>query len=674
MVEQFRMGGLLAAHAEVVGRGNQAAPEEVEPDAVGPDARGQRVVGVGDPAREFKAAAASTDDRGLISTGDQFDESARHGGSGLVELAAVEHARVHGAVAVGGAHGHQVLRRRIAIGAEAFGQAREVFRGALRGARANDLLLDIGGKFFALGPSGARGVDRLLRLGRNCLRARIGHGEEGSLVGSHLRSERQLRSGRKFDELGGMVVALRVEGAVASVGRQEDSREGVVVLLRNRVELVIVATRAGDGETEHALGGGVELLVGEVHLKLGISPRIVAFGADGEVTGGNKIFTALDVIGRGKQVAGDLLGEEAVVGLVFVEGLDDIVAVAPGVRVKDVRFFAARFGVTRDIKPVASPALAERGAGEHGIDRGGEGGGGRAGGGVGVKGGERVLRRREPREVKAGAAKQGVRVGASGGGEAAFSHLGEHEAVDRVVRPLRVGGRRGLGIDDGSIRPVRVLALRDVVLRPAVRRSRRDAVGTARAVDRLLLARVGRAHGNPLLKRADFLAGELPIGRHLKIDIEVAHRLDQQTRVWIARNERRSAAPALADGVAGIEPKLRLGKIGRLRMAAVAVGDEDRADFRLEELEFLGGRRPLIEGGDHRIVDPISGRTALHAPILHEPVLHGLAVGEKAAKQKGKEDSFGLHAGSLRAGWERLRIGRIALPPLKSMGLRESGR
>ena len=32
---------------------------------------------------------------------------------------------------------------------------------ALRGARANDLLLDIGGKFFALGPSGARGVDRL---------------------------------------------------------------------------------------------------------------------------------------------------------------------------------------------------------------------------------------------------------------------------------------------------------------------------------------------------------------------------------------------------------------------------------------------------------------------------------------------------------------------------------
>ena len=42
------------------------------------------------------------------------------------------------------------------------------------------------------------------------------------------------------------------------------------------------------------------------------------------------------VVVGGQQVAGDLLADELVVGLVGVEGGDDVVAVAPGVRVGDV--------------------------------------------------------------------------------------------------------------------------------------------------------------------------------------------------------------------------------------------------------------------------------------------------------------------------------------------------
>jgi hypothetical protein len=61
------------------------------------------------------------------------------------------------------------------------------------------------------------------------------------------------------------------------------------------------------------------------------------------------------------EVARDLLFEELVIGFVVVEGLDDVVAVTPGIGVGDIDFFAAAFPVTSDVKPVAGPALAEAG-------------------------------------------------------------------------------------------------------------------------------------------------------------------------------------------------------------------------------------------------------------------------------------------------------------------------
>ena len=48
-----------------------------------------------------------------------------------------------------------------------------------------------------------------------------------------------------------------------------------------------------------------------------------------------------------EQVAGEVLGQEAVVGDVGVEGTDDVVAVPPGVRDVGVVLVAARLGVAR---------------------------------------------------------------------------------------------------------------------------------------------------------------------------------------------------------------------------------------------------------------------------------------------------------------------------------------
>src|SRR5262249_29368362 len=60
----------------------------------------------------------------------------------------------------------------------------------------------------------------------------------------------------------------------------EDADEGVVIGGGNRIELVIVAAGAGDGESHDAASGHVELLVSRVHAELFLIPRIKALGSE----------------------------------------------------------------------------------------------------------------------------------------------------------------------------------------------------------------------------------------------------------------------------------------------------------------------------------------------------------------------------------------------------------
>ena len=69
-----------------------------------------------------------------------------------------------------------------------------------------------------------------------------------------------------------------------------------------------------------------------------------------------------------KFVAGDLLADEAVVGLVFIEGLDDVIAIAPRVWAKGVVLEAIALGVAREVEPVARPAFAVVRRGEQPVD------------------------------------------------------------------------------------------------------------------------------------------------------------------------------------------------------------------------------------------------------------------------------------------------------------------
>ena len=96
-----------------------------------------------------------------------------------------------------------------------------------------------------------------------------------------------------------------------------------------------------------------------VDLGIGVAADDVA-GAGAEEAGGDERV----VVAREEFVAGDLLEKEAVVGLVGLEGLDDVVAVAPGLRAFGVEFVAVGVGVADDVEPFQGPAFAVGGRGE----------------------------------------------------------------------------------------------------------------------------------------------------------------------------------------------------------------------------------------------------------------------------------------------------------------------
>src|SRR5215467_15243219 len=60
----------------------------------------------------------------------------------------------------------------------------------------------------------------------------------------------------------------------------------------------------------------------------------------------------------GNLVAGDLFLYKSVVGLVVIEGLDDVVSISKEVRLVRVVLIAARVCIACCIQPVAAPSLA----------------------------------------------------------------------------------------------------------------------------------------------------------------------------------------------------------------------------------------------------------------------------------------------------------------------------
>ena len=339
-VEQFGMRGGRAADAEVVFGGDEPLAKMMLPDAVDDHPRGERVVRPCQPVGQVLAAAARLVSRQRIAP-EHGQKASRHLVTGPRRLATLLDLDVF-PLAVG----HPIGRRKGRGEPQPIPLALEAGDG---GVGLLDLLLDFFVCRFCL-LLVDEGFLRLLSL----LDLGIDHRD---LLVVWLAECRQLIRGHERHHVGGPLrLFVAWEG---EVGALEDAIEGVVVGRGDRIVFVIVAAGAADREAHYRLAERVDrvdrVLEGEVHVIDRVETKPPG---DRQVAGGS------DAVGKGigrrrrrQEIAGHLLADEDVVGLVVVERLDDVVAILPGKRCRIVARLAGRVGIADDIKPVPAPSL-----------------------------------------------------------------------------------------------------------------------------------------------------------------------------------------------------------------------------------------------------------------------------------------------------------------------------
>ena len=226
------------------------------------------------------------------------------------------------------------------------------------------------------------------------------------------------------------------------LGRGEHGLEGVVVLRRNGVELMVVTAGALQGMGEEGLANAIahvvkEALSGDLrHLH----PRQFPWAHAQETRRDDHLrIIRLDLVAR------DLLADELIVALIRVEGTHHVIPITPGVPSLVVIGEAGRIGVTGHVQPVLGHALSVVRGREQPVDQGGEGLG--LGPRVFDEGRYFFRLRRQAKQVERRAADQGDTVGSRGDREAR-RQLRHDERVDGVA--LVRGKRRLL---DGLISP-----------------------------------------------------------------------------------------------------------------------------------------------------------------------------------------------------------------------------
>ena len=150
-----------------------------------------------------------------------------------------------------------------------------------------------------------------------------------------------------------VIAAVAIQAGVAQ--RVEVSEDLVVILLTDRVELMVVALRAGQRQTQHRLAQRFHAVRVVVQQVLGgdratlVGVHVIPLEARGDQLGVRRVR---------EEVAGKLLEQEAVVGLVVVESLDHPVAPEPELTTAVDRE-PVGVGVAGGIQPIERHAFAE---------------------------------------------------------------------------------------------------------------------------------------------------------------------------------------------------------------------------------------------------------------------------------------------------------------------------
>ena len=192
-------------------------------------------------------------------------------------------------------------------------------------------------------------------------------GRQLFLLESFQRGDERLMLPVERSLLAPMLRGIDHQVVIASHGRREGRDQPVVILRRNRIELVIMATRAADGQAEHRGADGRGHVVKFI---VALLFRLVGGDLCGVCAGGKKSGGL-----HGKQavrlqfVAGDLPLHEAVVGQVLVERADDEVAVVISIGPIIILLVAVTLRKTGEVEPMPAPPLAVVRTGQQAVNQ-----------------------------------------------------------------------------------------------------------------------------------------------------------------------------------------------------------------------------------------------------------------------------------------------------------------
>jgi hypothetical protein len=164
---------------------------------------------------------------------------------------------------------------------------------------------------------------------------------------------------------------IKIIAAVGLVHARKNSLKGVIIALRNRIELVIMAARTlhrAAGEGLHH--GGDDVIAIQVTANLAVNrifanvaQRALVPRACGQKSERDDGFGCIRV----ERVPGHLLFDKSCIGLIRIKRADEVIAIRPGVFADPILIVAVRLGKMRDIHPVARPALAITRGGQQAI-------------------------------------------------------------------------------------------------------------------------------------------------------------------------------------------------------------------------------------------------------------------------------------------------------------------
>ena len=225
--------------------------------------------------------------------------------------------------------------------------------------------------------------------------------------------------------------------------------QAVVVALRDRIKLVVVALGASKGEPQERGSDDAGDVVQRFLPRQQKVLLVRLFGIVPVEGSGDPGVRAL----RPQLVPCDLFLHERVVGLVGVEGVADIVPVAPGVGPGDVLFETPALRVASQVEPVAAPALSVVGRRQEALDQPL----------VGFRGivrdecGHVLGRGWQAGQIEEEPSDEGRLVGLRRWRQALVGELGHHERVHRVADPSLAGNRWRARALDRLERPVGAL-------------------------------------------------------------------------------------------------------------------------------------------------------------------------------------------------------------------------